>query len=139
MPGVKVFFIYPRRNPVPIGELRKAVGVNTMNRIKTTLLLSILTVLMVFMGSALGGTTGMVRQLALKAELPMPRVYIIHPESPNALATGLGPHVHRKPVDRRCSHVTIFDTPSHGGADLTTGGHEQRVVRIQQKKLGVSA
>ncbi len=31
-----------------------------MNRLKTTLLLSLLTVLMVLMGSAIGGKTGMV-------------------------------------------------------------------------------
>ena len=104
-----------------------------MQRLKTTLLLSLLTVLMVSMGSALGGKSGMVmafvmalgmnffsywfsdkivlkmygaqeigpsdhpafygmvHRLASRAGLPMPKVYIIPSDSPNAFATGRNP------------------------------------------------
>ncbi len=104
-----------------------------MQRLKTTFLLALLTVLMVTMGSALGGRTGMVtafvmalgmnffsywfsdkivlkmygaqeigehdhpmfynmvRHLASRGGLPMPKVYIIPSDSPNAFATGRNP------------------------------------------------
>lgn len=104
-----------------------------MNMIKTTFFLSLLTVLMVLMGSAIGGQSGMfiaffmalamnffsywfsdkivlkmyaareigendypayygtVRRLAIQTGLPMPKVYIIPSESPNAFATGRNP------------------------------------------------
>jgi heat shock protein HtpX len=104
-----------------------------MNRFKTTLLLSLLTVLLVVMGGAVGGQSGMiiafgmaavmnfgsywfsdkivlrmygageisrnenpafydmVQRLAQRAGLPMPKVYIIPDQSPNAFATGRNP------------------------------------------------
>jgi heat shock protein HtpX len=104
-----------------------------MNRFKTAVLLTALTLLMVAMGGALGGRGGMylaflmacgmnlfsywfsdkivlkmygateitemenpafygmIRRLALQAGLPMPKVYIIPSDSPNAFATGRNP------------------------------------------------
>lgn len=104
-----------------------------MNTLKTTLLFSLLTVLTVTMGGAIGGTSGMVfafimalgmnffsywfsdkivlkmygaqeigehdhpafygmvRNLSQKAGLPMPKVYVIPDQSPNAFATGRNP------------------------------------------------
>ncbi|TGU71150.1 zinc metalloprotease HtpX [Geomonas terrae] len=104
-----------------------------MNRFKTAVLLTTLTLIMVAMGSAIGGRGGMylafimacvmnlfsywfsdkivlrmygaqeitenenpafygmVRRLALQGGLPMPKVYIIPSESPNAFATGRNP------------------------------------------------
>ncbi|MBT1072460.1 zinc metalloprotease HtpX [Pelotalea chapellei] len=104
-----------------------------LNTFKTTLLLTLLTLLMVAMGSAIGGKTGMVfaffmacamnffsywysdkivlrmygaqevssesypffhgmvSRLADRAGLPMPKVYIIPSDSPNAFATGRNP------------------------------------------------
>lgn len=103
------------------------------NRLKTTFLLTMLTLLMVAMGSAIGGKSGMilaflmacgmnffsywfsdkivlrmygaqevtaesypffhgmVSRLASRANLPMPKVYIIPSDSPNAFATGRNP------------------------------------------------
>ncbi len=104
-----------------------------MNQVKTTLLLTLLTLLLVSMGGAIGGRGGMqiaflmalvmnfgsywfsdkivlrmynareigrsdnpafyglVERLAGRAGLPMPRVYLIPDQSPNAFATGRNP------------------------------------------------
>jgi heat shock protein HtpX len=116
------------------GEKNKTSEVNKMmNRFKTTILLTLLTMLLVFMGGAIGGQGGMiiafvmaavmnvgsywfsdkivlkmynaqeitrevhpsfygmVERLAGRAGLPMPKVYIIPDDSPNAFATGRNP------------------------------------------------
>lgn len=104
-----------------------------MNTLKTTLLLTALTLVLVAMGGAIGGKTGMigafilagamnfttywfsdkivlrmygaressgndhpelhaiVRKLAQKSGMPMPKVYVIPSQSPNAFATGRNP------------------------------------------------
>ncbi len=104
-----------------------------MNYLKTAVLLTVLSVLLIFSGGALGGNTGMVialgfavvmnftsywfsdkivlkmykakevseadvpeyfgivKELAMRGKLPMPKVYIMENPTPNAFATGRNP------------------------------------------------
>jgi len=104
-----------------------------VNAVKTTLLMTVLTVLLVLVGSLIGGNNGMifafvfalimnfgsywfsdrivlamygakeitqeqnplifeiVQDLTMRAALPMPRIYMIQSEQPNAFATGRDP------------------------------------------------
>ncbi len=104
-----------------------------MNAVKTTLLMTVLTVLLIFVGNLIGGNNGMVfafvfalimnfgsywfsdkivlamygakeitqdqhptifeivQDLTTRAGLPMPRIYMIDSEQPNAFATGRDP------------------------------------------------
>lgn len=105
-----------------------------MNRMKTVILLAALTALFLFVGQAIGGSTGLViallftgvmnfvsywwsdkivlrmygaqeateadapelfgivRELAQRGNIPMPKVYVIPEETPNAFATGRNPN-----------------------------------------------
>jgi heat shock protein HtpX len=119
-----------------------------MNLLKTTLLMTVLTVLLVFVGDIIGGNNGMifafvfavvmnfgsywfsdkivltmyrakeitreqnptifdiVQDLTMRANLPMPRIYTIQSEQPNAFATGRDPqHV----IAHELAHVKHRD------------------------------
>jgi heat shock protein HtpX len=67
-----------------------------MNQTKTFLLMVVLTVILVALGSLIGGTSGgmiafCIAFITQKASIPMPKVFIMDNESPNAFATGRNP------------------------------------------------
>ncbi len=118
----------------PFTFLKNELYLCTMNTLKTTFLMALMTVLFLVVGKSLGGDQGMkmafglaivmnffsywfsdklvlkmygakevneseapqlyamVRRLAQKGELPMPKVYIVQNPTPNAFATGRSPN-----------------------------------------------
>lgn len=122
-----------------------------MNTLKTFFLLTLLTLILIWAGNAIGGRTGLtialvlalgmnffaywfsdkmvlamyrakpiteaeapelyyiVRNLATKAGLPMPKVYIIRQEQPNAFATGRNPQHAAVAVTTGIMHILSRD------------------------------
>jgi heat shock protein HtpX len=122
-----------------------------MNTIKTFFLLTLLTLILIWAGGAIGGRTGLtialvlalgmnflaywfsdkmvlamykakpiteaeapelyyiVRNMATKANLPMPKVYIIRQEQPNAFATGRNPEHAAVAVTTGIMHILSRD------------------------------
>jgi heat shock protein HtpX len=122
-----------------------------MNTLKTFFLLTLLTLILIWAGNAIGGRSGMtialvlalgmnffaywysdkmvlamyrakpiteaeapelfyiVRNLSTKADLPMPKVYIIRQEQPNAFATGRNPQHAAVAVTTGIMHILSRD------------------------------